>query len=154
MSWIRKNPFRRDEDPVKHMVSLLSYEADNSGTPFSEEEKEMLAGEARRGEPVPEDLRQRTKKLIEQILKRERAASSEANAKSFVNSVGWAGDRVYPNIVALTEEVITGGGFGGPPQLHGRAWIKDRSHLIGCALLAVLLMMLAILILGFILRWK
>jgi len=132
------------------MVSLLADEAVASGTPLGEDEKRVLASEVRRGDPVSEDLRQRAKKLIEQMLARERAASTEADPKSFANSMEWAGDLAYPNIIALTEEVITAGGLGRMPTLHGRAWLKDRAQLIGCAVLAVLFMMLAVLIGGLI----
>jgi hypothetical protein len=146
---IRKSPFGRHEDPAKHMVLLLSEEAEESGAPLSEEEKEVLAREAAPREPLPEELRQRVRRLIEQILERERGAATEAGPKSFLNSLEWAGDQDYPNIVALTEEVILGGGFGELPPVHGRAWIKDKALLIGFALAAVFLMMVVVVIVGF-----
>ena len=54
MFGIRKSPFDRHEDPVEHMVALLSEEAANVRTPFSEEEKKILGREVIRGESIPE----------------------------------------------------------------------------------------------------
>jgi hypothetical protein len=42
---IRKSPFRRNEDPVVHMVELLSREAADAGTPLGDADKKILARE-------------------------------------------------------------------------------------------------------------
>jgi hypothetical protein len=142
MSWIRKSPFASHEEPVEHMVALLSKEAENAGTPFSADEKKILRSETS-GESVPEELRQKSRKLIEQLLKKEQTREADKDPKSFDSSLQWAGDREYPNIVALTEEVIMSGGFGVLP-LHGRRLAKDRMQLVGCALSVVLFMFLIV----------
>jgi hypothetical protein len=140
MSWIRKSPFTRDEDVTARMVSLLSEEADRSGTPLTEAEREMLS---REGGAPSEELRQKALKLIGQILKRDQATSSEENPKGFGACLEWV-EPDYPNIAALAEEVFTSGGFGKVPPLHGRRWVIDRAQLIGCGFLAVVLMFLVI----------
>ena|SRR5258708_6672455 len=143
MSWIRKSPFASHEDPVEHMVALLSKEAENAGTPFSADEKKILRSERASGEPVPEELRQKSRKLIQQLLKKEQTREADKDPKSFDSSLEWAGDGEYPNIVALTEEVVMSGGFGRLP-LHGRRLAKDRAQLVGCALSVVLFMFLIV----------
>jgi hypothetical protein len=140
MSWIRNSPFDRHEDPVKHMLELLSEEAYRAGTPFSDSEKKMLVSQASRRQPLPEDLKQKAKALIEEILKEEQISEPE-NPKNFGNSLEWAGDGQYPNIVALTEDVVCDRADA-PARLHGRRWVKDRIQLLGCAFLFVLFMML------------
>jgi len=140
MSWIRKSPFSRDEDVTARMVLLLSQEADRSGTPLTDAEREILSSE---DASPSEGLRRKTLKLIGQILERERGESSEENPKSFGACLEWV-EPDYPNIAVLAEEVITSGGFGKVPPLHGRQWVKDRAQLIGCGLLIVLLMFLVI----------
>jgi hypothetical protein len=142
---ILKNPFANHEDPVEHMVELLCKEAESAGTPFSEVEKKILASESTSEESVPEELRQRAKKLIEELLRKEQTSGAVTNPKSFDNSLEWAGDPGYPNIVALTEEVVTSGGsLKALPKLRGRRWAKDRIQLLGCALSIVLVMLLIV----------
>src|ERR1700737_482408 len=140
MSCIRKSPFSRDEDVTTRMVSLLSQEADRSGTPLTDAEREILSSE---NASPSEGLRQKALKLIGQIFEREQGASSEENPKSFGACLEWV-EPDYPNIAALAEEVITSGGFGKVPPLHRRRWVKDRAQLIGCGLLIVLFMFLVI----------
>jgi len=142
---MRKNPFATHEDPIGHMVTLLCKEADSAGIPFSENEKTILAREFTSEESVPEELRQRAKKLIQEQLRKEQTSGAIDDPKSFGNSLEWAGDPGYPNIVALTEEVVTSGGsMRALPQLHGNRWAKDRIQLFGCALAIVLLMFLVV----------
>src|SRR5258708_16804057 len=142
---IRKNSFASHEDPVEHMVALLCKEAESAGIPFSEDEKTILARESEPGESVPEELRQRAKKLIKELLRKEQSSGAVTETKSFDNSLEWAGDPGYPNIVALTEEVVTSGGsLKALPQLHGKRWAKDRIQLLGWALAIVLLKCLVV----------
>jgi hypothetical protein len=145
---IRKNPFASHEDPVHHMVALLCKEAESAGIPFTENEKQILASESSSEKPVPEGLRQRAKKLIEELLSKQQTSGAVTDPKSFDNSLEWAGDPGYPNIVALTEEVVTSGSLKLRPRLQGRTWVKDRVQLLGCALSIVLLMFLIVEIVG------
>lgn len=151
MTLIRKSPFDRQEAAAEHMVTLLSEEADKQGTPLNEMEKEILASEL--GRAIPEDLRMRSCKLIEKIIEREKSTDNN-DPKSFIASFEWASDNAYPQIVALTEEVITSGGLGHLPPLHGRSWIKDRTQLIGCGLLVVVFMLLIVGICGLVFERK
>jgi hypothetical protein len=142
MSWIRKSPFSHDEDVTTRMVSLLSEEADRCGSPLTDAEREILSSETA---SLTEDLRQKASKLIKQIFEREQATSTEEDPKSFGACLEWV-EPDYPNIAALAEEVITSGGFGKVPPLHGRLWVKDRVQLIGCGLLVVLFMFLIVIV--------
>jgi hypothetical protein len=147
-----KNPFANHEDPVEHMIELLSKEAEHAGTPFNANEKQILRSKASSGEAVPEELRRKSKTLIQQILSREQAAATTSDPKSFNNSLGWADESNYPNIVALTEEVVTSG--TGDLHLHGRRWAKDQIQLLGCAVVVILLLLLLGAGLSFIFHWK
>jgi hypothetical protein len=143
MFWIRKSPFGRQEDPIEHMVALLSKEAMNAGVPLSDGDRKLLASEVIPGAPISEELRNRTKKIIEKILSREEESGAEEDPRSFGNTLEWAGDPDYPNIVMLTEEVVcSGGSRRNLPPLHGWKWVKERFQLIGCGLSLVLLMFL------------
>ena len=139
----RKCPFARDEDPVAHMVSLLSEEADRAGTPFSEGERKLL-GEDAPEHPLPEELRQRFTKLIGQLLEKEQEIGAEADPKSFGNSLEWAGDPAYPNVVALTEGLVIS--RRPPESLRGRLRreMKDLMQVIGCGLTIVLLLAIVV----------
>jgi hypothetical protein len=148
---ILRNPYARHEDPVEHMVALLSKEAESAGTPFSEDEKKVLSSQSTSEDPVPEELRQRAKKLIEALLRKEQSSGAVTGPKSFDNSLEWAGESSYPNIVALTEEVVTSKAL---PQRHGKRWVKDMIQLLGCALGIVLLMMLIVVFVSFIFQSK
>jgi hypothetical protein len=147
-----KNPFANHEDPVEHMIELLSKEAEYAGTPFNADEKKILRSKASSGEAVPEELRRKSKTLIQQILSREQAADTGSDPKSFNNSLGWAGESSYPNVVALTEEVVMSG--TGDLRLHGRRWAKDQIQLLGCAVVVILLMLLLVAELAFVFHWK
>jgi hypothetical protein len=144
MPWIRKskNPFASHEDPVEHMMELLSKEGEDAGTPFDATERKILCSGASNKAPVPEELQRKSKTLIEQLLRREQTTETSKDPKSFNNSLEWAGESSYPNIVALTEEVVTSG--TGVLRLHGRGWAKDKIQLVGCALAVVLLMFLLV----------
>jgi hypothetical protein len=136
ITWIRKSPFRHGQDPLEHMLLALSLEAEASGTPLSDTEWKMLAAEAVPGRAVPDDLKARVKPLISTILQRERTTEPATNTISFGDALEWV-EPNYPNIAALAEEVITSGGFGALPQIHGGRLIKDRAQLIGCAIALV-----------------
>jgi len=152
MSWFGKSPFRRDEDPVEHMIALLSNEAAKLGVPFSDKDREILAEERSDQNPIPEDLRERVKDLIARILHAE-SDPFETDPKSFGNSIQWA-DPHYPNIVALAEEVACELSAEVYPPLRGWARVKDQLQLVGCGCLVVLLMFTAVVIAGELLGWK
>jgi hypothetical protein len=152
MTWTRKSPFTSNADPVEHMVELLSNERANVGTPFNADEKQVLRRKASNVEPVPEELRRKSKAVIEQLLKRKQTAETNNDPKSFNNSLEWAGESDYPNIVALTEAVVMSG--TGILRLHGRGWVKDKIQVIGCALIIVLFMLLLVVGFSLILRRK
>ncbi|MDR3722818.1 MAG: hypothetical protein P4L00_14565 [Candidatus Acidoferrales bacterium] len=148
---IRKKPFGPHEDPIEHMVALLSREAEIAGTPLSDAERKILASEAAPARPVPEELRTRTTGLIERLLEKEKRQMSdgEGDPKTFGRSLEWAGDPHYPNIVALTEEVILSKrARAGRLQDHRQAWLKDRARLVFYSLLFVVLMLLFVVILA------
>ena len=150
MSWfIKRSPFGRDEDPLDHMVELLSVEAIKDGVPLTERDREILAS----AEPMPEILRQRAKDLITRIFEAEPFDDWERDPKCFSCSLEWAGDSRYPNIVALAEEVACDIARPSAP-LHGWKLAKDKLQLVGCGLLLVLLMFAIVAVAGFVFGWK
>src|SRR5882762_7949454 len=100
MSWLTKSPFGRDEDPIQHMVELLSEKAEKDGTPLTDSDRAILVKEKSDVEPVPEDLRQRAKELIARMFVEEPWDEFESDPRSFGSSLQWAGDSSYPNIVS------------------------------------------------------
>jgi len=153
MSWLIKSPFGRDEDPLDHMVQLLSDEAIKDGVPLTEHDREILTRESSRLEPMPDILRQRVKDLIGRIFEAEPLDECERDPKCFSCSLQWAGDGRYPNIVALAEEVACDIARPSAP-LHGWKLAKDKLQLVGCGLLLVLLMFVIVAIAGLVFRWK
>ena len=113
------------------------------GTPFSEGERKLL-GEDAPEHPLPEELRQRFTKLIGQLLEKEQEIGAEADPKSFGNSLEWAGDPAYPNVVALTEGLVIS--RRPPESLRGRLRreMKDLMQVIGCGLTIVLLLAIVV----------
>ena len=153
MSWFfRKSPFGLGEDPVEHVIELLSKQAERAGTPLTTSEKEVLAREASSLDPVPEDLRQRTKDLVAQIYDSEPWDEFERDPKSFTDSLEWT-EPSSPNIVVIAEEVRCENARLTPP-LHGWKRVKDGLQLIGCAFLVVLLMFAVVLVCGFLFSRK
>jgi len=73
--------------------------------------------------------------------------------KCFVACLEWV-EPDYPVVAALGEEVITSGGCGSLPPLRGHRWIKDRTQLIGCAFIVVLVMFAAVVFWGFVFARK
>jgi len=138
MSWIRKSPFDRDEDPAKRMLELLAKEAERAGAPFSEEEQEILATRT----IIPVELDIRARNLIEQMLERETVAGPDRDPKSFGNSLEWADCDNGPNVVELTIAVASDRRAMHPPPTQWGLWLKDKIGLVGCAFAAVILMML------------
>ena len=139
MSWIRKSPFRDQNEAIENMVDMLSAEANVSGLSLNSEEKKILSTEC----SIPSDLREKSKSLIREILLKEKNEHCPS-AKSFGDSLEWAGDGLYPSIARLTEEVIIEGRASGifPPPAHAHGWgrVKDKALLISCGLLVVLAM--------------
>jgi hypothetical protein len=142
MGWFfHKSPFASEEDAAAHMVALVAAQAEKAGTPLSDEERGMLLDDAMPGDAMPgnaasEELDAKVKRLIEQTLG---------------NSVGWAGDRQYPRIVALTEDVIRSRSEKFPRR---RKWVIDRIQLVGCGVVTVVLLMLFAALLGWLFEHK
>jgi len=131
------------------MLTLIAAEAERSGTPLNEDEKQMLLAHWDPETLVPEDFRTKAKKLIEQTFNYEAAPD---NPLSLGNSVEWAGDQSYPTIVALTEEVMLE--RGQKPRLGGRRQIIDLIQLVGCAVVAVILMMFVVALISWLIGHK
>jgi hypothetical protein len=121
------------------MVALIAAEAERSGIPLTEEERQTLLGGWYPETIVPDDFRTKAKKLIEQTFTYEPDPDSPI---SLGHSVMWAGEDGYPMIVALTEEVMREKCERSP--LRGRRKIIDRLQLIGSGLVVVILMMLIV----------
>jgi hypothetical protein len=122
------------------MVNLLSYEAETDGVPLTETEKKLLGEEFVPGKTIPNEFRERVKRLISKVLERQQNTATNGGQRSFGDALEWV-EPGYPNIAALAEEVITSGGFGALPPRHGKAWMKDRAQLIGCAIVLVMVLM-------------
>jgi hypothetical protein len=141
MSWIRKSPFADGEDPAEHMVALIAAQAEKIGTPLSEEERRLLLDESAPAPCiVPVESDAKVTKLIEQIFDSE---VEPDDPKSLGNSMEWAGDGSYPRVVALTERVILSRSEKST-RLRGRRWAIDRIQLVGCGVVAVILMMFVV----------
>ena len=142
MSWIRKSPFQTEEEAAERMVDLLAAQAEFSGFTLSPDEKNLLSTEC----PIPGDLREKSKNLIQRVLLKETREDSESPI-SFGSSLMWAGDLFYPNVVRLTEEVVIEGRAAGilpqPPNRHGWGLLKDKAALIGCGLLVIGVLVIA-----------
>lgn len=139
MSWlIKRSPFRPDEDPVEHMVNLLSDAATKAGTPLSDLDRKILNEESSALGPMPDDLRQRVKKLIAQIFETEPWDEMERSPKDLGNSLEWAGDSDSRNIVVLAEEVASEIARPSVP-LHGWGLVMDKLQLVGCGILLIVL---------------
>lgn len=140
MSWIRKNPFAKEEDLLAHMVALLAEEARASGCPLSEEELKILANQDHRLKlKVENELRNNAKTLIERLLDKEALVK---DPRSFGNSVEWAGEDGYPLIVQLAEEVISERRLRRPVGVRAKRWAIDAVQLVGCGFVTVILIML------------
>jgi hypothetical protein len=137
MSWSRKSPFASDEDAVAHMVQLVAAQAEKLGTPLSVEEGGLLLEEAVPHKIASEESEARFRTLIEQTFDSEVDLDDPMNLG---NSIQWAGAERYPKIVALAEEVVLSRGEKFP-QLRGRRLMTDRMQLVGCGIVAVILML-------------
>lgn len=128
------------------MVNLLAIEAKNSGSELSDEDRQILSEECL----IPESLRDKAKDIIRHILEREQLSGETdvfEHPDSFGNSMEWAGDPQYPNLVRLTEEVILEGRAAGifpeAGELHGWGLVKDKLLLVACGLLIVITVLVA-----------
>jgi hypothetical protein len=140
VTWIRKSPFKDQNEAIRHMVDLFAEEARKVGQSVKDEHLDMLSSEC----SLPPELEDQARRIIGQILFREELETEAAGCedpKSFSNSLEWAGDSRYPNIVMLTEQVVLEGRASGifppSPRLHGWPLVKDQLLLWGCGLLIV-----------------
>jgi hypothetical protein len=136
MSWFRNRPFANNEDAVKHMVFLVSEQAEKLGTPLSEEDRRLLLAGATPPKVAEEESDEKFRKLIEQIFD-----SEVDDPMNFSSAIQWAGADRYPKVVALAEEIITSRAEK-RPRLRGRRAIVDLVQLVGCAVVTVILLML------------
>lgn len=121
------------------MLNLVSREAEAAGAPLNDSEKKVLAEEFTPGRIIATELRERINYLLGRILEREKGSSIAENEKSFGAALEWV-EPEYPNVAAFAEQLITKGGFGALPPKLGKAWIKDRAQLVGCAMALVLVL--------------
>jgi hypothetical protein len=133
------------------MLDLASDAGEKAGSPLTQLDLEILEREMSPQEPVPDDLRRRVNQLIPGIIDNEQFDESPLGPQSFTNSLRRAGDSHYSNIVAITEEAVTG--IEGM-KLHGWKLAKDRILVIICGLLVVLGMFAIVCGLGFLFGWK
>lgn len=140
MSWIRRSPFKDQNEAIRHMVDLLAAEARSIGSPLKQEELDMLCREC----SLPVDLEDQARRIIGQILLRDELETEAAGCedpKSFSNSLEWAADSQDSNIARLTDDVMfegrSTGIFPPPPRLRGWALAKDQMMLWGCGFLIV-----------------
>lgn len=138
VSWLRKNPFRSEEDPVEHILDLLAKEAERARTPLTDAERSILAAKWDPASAISDELHAKTSKLVALVLDHE--ANIDA-PKSLGNSLEWATESGHSNVTAIIEGVICSRGER-LPRLRGRRWVVDRIQLVGCAFVAVILAML------------
>jgi hypothetical protein len=152
MGWFfHKSPFASEEDAAAHMVALIAAQAEKIGTPLSEEERRLLLDESAPAPCiVPVESDAKFTKLIEQIFDSE---VEPDDPKNLGNSTQWAGDRSYPRVAALTEQVILSRSEKST-RLRGRKWAIDRLQLVGCGVVAVILMMLVVALLSWLFGHK
>jgi hypothetical protein len=146
MSWIRPSPFHDQKEAARHMVDLLAAEGEVRGTPFSDAEREMLAGDC----AISEELSSKVKYLISGIFANER--QDDPDPRRFSESMAWASDGASSNIVQLTYQVADE--IQPRRRLKGWARFRDMIALIGCGLLVVLMMFTVVIAAGFIFHWK
>jgi len=152
MSWIRKSPFGRDEDPAQHMLMLLANEAERQGTPFSDEERKILASGTL---PVPFDLDNKTRNLIERMLEKEGAARpEERDPKSFGSCLEWSDGSEPSNVVELTYQVASARRAMHPHPIEWGPWFTDKIGLVGCGFVVVIFLMLLAWAIGFLFEHK
>lgn len=119
------------------MLDLLAAEAQDLRSTFSGSELDLLSRES----PIPQDLELKAKEVISQLLAKEQLQTEAGGCedpKSFLNTLDWANEPMYPNIARLTEEVITA-----ETKANFRGWrrVADRLLLILSALGVIILMM-------------
>lgn len=149
MGWFFKSPFASEEDAAAHMVALIALQAEKIGSTLSEEDRRLLLESA----PVPYvplESDAKFAKLIEQTFDSE---VEPDDPKNLGNSAQWAGDGSHPRVVALTEQVILSRSQKST-RLRGRKWAIDRIRLVGCGVVAVILMMLVVALLSWLFGQK
>lgn len=139
MSFLRKSPFRPNQDPKDYMLTLISREAEISDIPLSPEEKELLAEEYTPTRTIPDEFRDRVRALLVRVLEREKYGERGVDQRSFSAALEWVEPR-YPNIAAFAEEAIKGGAYRIPQPLKGKAWARDRAQLFGFAIAVALVL--------------
>ena len=130
------------------MVDLLAAEGDVIGSPLTTDERELLAGQGQ----LPDELQQKARSLVGRMLDQDRCGARDEDPRTFNNSMEWAADSAWPNIVEITAQIATE--RKPDHRLHGWPLVKDKIFLIGCGVLAVLLMLTTVVAMGFVFHWK
>jgi hypothetical protein len=128
------------------MVDSLAAEGEVAGTPLTKEERGILAGYG----ALSDELSVKARLLFGRIL--EKQTEEDLNPRSFGNAMEWATDPEWPNITEITAQVATE--RNPDRRLHGWPWIKDKTRLVICGLVAVLLMFGAVAVMAFVFHWK
>jgi hypothetical protein len=144
----RQSPLTASEDPTVSMIRRVRRHAESKGMQLTEDEERVLAGESM---DVPESIRLRLKELVTQIIESERYDETSVNdPKSFINSIKWAGNREYPIVVQLAEEVFCENPGPGEPK---GSWLLDKSLLVIVGIAVVMMMLAVVLLLSFLFHW-
>jgi hypothetical protein len=139
MSWIQTNPFDHDEDTSQLMLTLLANEAEKARDPFNENEKQILASSVLH---VPIELDAKARRFINQLFEREQAAGIERDPKGFGSCLQWSDCAESSNLLELTHHVAAERSAMQPASEKWKGRIKDKIALVGCAFVAVVLLML------------
>ena len=137
MTWTRKRLFATQDEAIRHMLDLLAAKATNLGYRLSENDLNLLAG----GLPLSPLFEYDVKEIIRHLLAEEQLqteADGCEDPKSFLNTLDWANEPMYPNIARLTEELISE-----ETKANFRGWrrVADRLLLILSALGLIVVMM-------------
>src|SRR5882757_5724255 len=120
------------------MVALVAKQAVIEGSPLSDDELRLLACEKDSQNTLSAELQMRMNTLIEHTLDSEADSDDPKNSG---NSLEWASDVGHSNIAAMIEDVCRSRSENLPP-LRNRRWMADRAQLVGCGVVAVILLML------------
>lgn len=120
------------------MIQEVAEEADRTGRPLSEVERQLLATEVRRGLRIPDETHTRLQELVSNIVKRQfETGEAERNPCCLVAAIEWAGEMEYSYVVDLAERAVTA---SRPPQSTRRG-AMDFVGLILVGIAVVLLLM-------------
>jgi hypothetical protein len=146
MNWFKPRQFRSPQEAAVLMVDLLAAEGEVVGVPLTDEEREILAGDG----AMSEELRLKAHLLVGSMF--DGKTGEDSDRRSFDSAMLLAQDPTWPNVVDIAVQVATE--RNPHRRLRGWALAQDRIQLVGCGLLAVLLMFVIVAVAGFIFHWK